>query len=100
MNPQRILTLVCRCNDLPMVTALVSDADSLHLADFSLEELGMRALEKLPRDKALDGIRAFNQMRYVLGSAQNYASQFNHEISDCTPLISHLDGTLLYVGMV
>ena len=27
----------------------------------------MRALEKLPREKALDGIRAFNQMRYSAG---------------------------------
>ncbi|THH09817.1 hypothetical protein EW146_g8573 [Bondarzewia mesenterica] len=29
----------------------------------SLEELGARALERIPRDKALDGIRAFNDMR-------------------------------------
>ncbi|OCH93166.1 hypothetical protein OBBRIDRAFT_790489 [Obba rivulosa] len=29
----------------------------------SLEELGLRALERLPRDRALDGIRAFNEMR-------------------------------------
>lgn len=32
---------------------------------FSLEELGMRALQSLPRDRALDGIRAFNEMRCV-----------------------------------
>jgi E3 ubiquitin-protein ligase UBR7 len=32
----------------------------------SLEELGLRALERIPRDRALDGIRAFNSMRYVL----------------------------------
>jgi E3 ubiquitin-protein ligase UBR7 len=31
----------------------------------SLEELGLRALERIPRDRALDGIRAFNSMRYV-----------------------------------
>ena len=31
----------------------------------SLEELGMRALERLPRDRAIDGILAFNAMRYV-----------------------------------
>ncbi|KAI9454425.1 hypothetical protein F5148DRAFT_1229582 [Russula earlei] len=37
------------------------DPDS-HL---SLEELGLRALERLPRDRALDGIRAFNTMRYA-----------------------------------
>ncbi|KAI9465800.1 hypothetical protein BJY52DRAFT_1242643 [Lactarius psammicola] len=30
----------------------------------SLEELGLRALERIPRDRALDGIRAFNSMRY------------------------------------
>ncbi|EPQ51221.1 hypothetical protein GLOTRDRAFT_81366 [Gloeophyllum trabeum ATCC 11539] len=29
----------------------------------SLEELGMRALSRLPRERALDGIRAFNEMR-------------------------------------
>ncbi|PPR07868.1 hypothetical protein CVT24_005605 [Panaeolus cyanescens] len=29
----------------------------------SLEELGMRALERLPRDKAINGIHAFNEMR-------------------------------------
>ncbi|KAF8228424.1 hypothetical protein L208DRAFT_1403929 [Tricholoma matsutake] len=29
----------------------------------SLEELGMRALERLPRDRAIDGIHAFNGMR-------------------------------------
>jgi len=29
----------------------------------SLEELGMRALGNLPREKALDGIRAYNDMR-------------------------------------
>jgi E3 ubiquitin-protein ligase UBR7 len=28
--------------------------------------LGTRALEQLPRDRALDGIHAFNDMRYVL----------------------------------
>ncbi|KAF9240047.1 hypothetical protein BU15DRAFT_87777 [Melanogaster broomeanus] len=29
----------------------------------SLEELGLRALQRLPRDRAIDGIRAFNDMR-------------------------------------
>ncbi|KAL6303793.1 hypothetical protein BKA93DRAFT_325400 [Sparassis latifolia] len=29
----------------------------------SLEELGLRALQRLPRDRAIDGIRAFNEMR-------------------------------------
>lgn len=31
----------------------------------SLEELGMRALQALPRDRAIDGIRAFNEMKSV-----------------------------------
>ncbi|EAU86710.2 hypothetical protein CC1G_06471 [Coprinopsis cinerea okayama7 len=34
----------------------------------SLEELGMRALARLPRDRALDGIQAFNKMRDGLKS--------------------------------
>ncbi|PPR01204.1 hypothetical protein CVT26_016085 [Gymnopilus dilepis] len=34
----------------------------------SLEELGMRALARLPRDKAIDGIHAFNEMRNNLVS--------------------------------
>jgi E3 ubiquitin-protein ligase UBR7 len=34
-------------------------------SELSLEELGLRALERLPRDRALDGIRAFNTMRYA-----------------------------------
>lgn len=29
----------------------------------SLEELGIRALARLPRDKAIDGIHAFNELR-------------------------------------
>jgi hypothetical protein len=33
------------------------------LSGLSLEELGMRALERLPRDRAIDGIHAFNGMR-------------------------------------
>jgi len=34
----------------------------------SLEELGMRALARLPRDRAIDGIHAFNEMRNNLVS--------------------------------
>ena len=34
-------------------------------AGLSLEELGLRALERIPRDRAIDGIHAFNEMRYV-----------------------------------
>ena len=35
------------------------------LIGLSLEELGIRALERLPRDKAINGIHAFNELRYV-----------------------------------
>jgi hypothetical protein len=34
-------------------------------SELSLEQLGLRALDRLPRDHALDGIRAFNTMRYA-----------------------------------
>ena len=36
---------------------------SLSNAGRSLEELGMRALANIPRDRAIDGIHAFNQLR-------------------------------------
>lgn len=36
------------------------------MVGLSLEELGMRALERLPRDRAIDGIHAFNGMRLVV----------------------------------
>jgi len=42
----------------------------------SLEELGLRALSSLPRDKALDSIRAFNEMRDNL---LNYLRPFAQE---------------------
>ena len=31
----------------------------------SLEELGLRALERIPRDRAIDGIQAFMDLRLV-----------------------------------
>jgi hypothetical protein len=34
-------------------------------AGLSLEELGMRALEKLPKEQAINGIMAFQRMRYA-----------------------------------
>lgn len=34
-------------------------------AGLSLEELGMRALERLPKEQAINGIMAFQEMRYV-----------------------------------
>lgn len=39
--------------------------NEIFFVGLSLEELGLRALERIPRDRALDGIRAFNSMRYV-----------------------------------
>ncbi|KAI9566108.1 hypothetical protein HD554DRAFT_2221741 [Boletus coccyginus] len=42
----------------------------------SLEELGARALERLPRDRALDGIHAFNDMRdHLLEYLRPFAQQ-------------------------
>ena len=32
----------------------------------SLEELGLRALQNIPRERAINGIHAFNEMRLVL----------------------------------
>jgi E3 ubiquitin-protein ligase UBR7 len=62
----------CHCNScLPLLKAnpyLLEDEETYEPPDdpdsgLSLEELGMRALSRLPRDKALDGIHAFNAMR-------------------------------------
>ena len=44
------------------------DVERCLFLGLSLEELGMRALSRLPRDKAIDGIRAFNEMRFVTAS--------------------------------
>lgn len=33
------------------------------MVGLSLEELGMRALQRLPRESAINGIMAFNAMR-------------------------------------
>jgi E3 ubiquitin-protein ligase UBR7 len=43
----------------PLVAGRVNN----NILELSLEELGLRALERIPRDRALDGIRAFNTMR-------------------------------------
>jgi hypothetical protein len=45
---------------------LVRVANNPAPAELSLEELGLRALDRIPRDRALDGIRAFNTMRYAV----------------------------------
>lgn len=39
--------------------------NSQSFVGLSLEELGIRALERLPRDKAINGIHAFNELRHV-----------------------------------
>ncbi|KAA1472622.1 hypothetical protein DENSPDRAFT_838947 [Dentipellis sp. KUC8613] len=62
----------CRCEScLPQLEAhrfLLEEEETYEPPEdpdsqLSLEELGMRALERIPRDRALDGIRAFNNMR-------------------------------------
>lgn len=45
---------------------LLNDVQCFPDLGLSLEELGMRALQRIPRERALDGIHAFNAMRYVL----------------------------------
>jgi len=35
------------------------------VSGLSLEELGLRALERIPRDRAIDGIQAFMDLRFV-----------------------------------
>lgn len=37
----------------------------------SLEELGLRALERIPRDRAIDGIQAFMDLRSASVSPHN-----------------------------
>ena len=46
-------------------SSIIAGRGNNSLSELSLEELGLRALERLPRDRALDGIRAFNTMRYA-----------------------------------
>ncbi|KAG6334756.1 hypothetical protein ID866_4333 [Astraeus odoratus] len=62
----------CRCDQcLPSLLAhsyLLEEEETYEPPEdpesgMSLEELGMRALERMPRDRAIDGIRAFNDMR-------------------------------------
>ncbi|KIJ62258.1 hypothetical protein HYDPIDRAFT_114743 [Hydnomerulius pinastri MD-312] len=62
----------CRCSHcLPSLQAhpyLLDEEDTYEPPEdpdsgLSLEELGLRALERLPRDRTIDGIRAFNDMR-------------------------------------
>ncbi|KAG7095206.1 hypothetical protein E1B28_005981 [Marasmius oreades] len=55
-----------------------SDPDS----GLSLEELGMRALSRLPRDRAIDGIHAFNAMREDLVQFLRPFAQDGKVVSD------------------
>jgi len=48
----------------------------------SLEELGLRALERIPRDRALDGIRAFNSMRDELKNFLRPFAQEGREVGE------------------
>jgi len=48
----------------------------------SLEELGLRALERIPRDRALDGIRAFNSMRDELKTFLRPFAQEGREVAE------------------
>ncbi|PFH48579.1 hypothetical protein AMATHDRAFT_65046 [Amanita thiersii Skay4041] len=65
----------CRCEScLASLNAhpyLLEEEDTYEPPDdpdsgLSLEELGMRALNRIPRDRAIDGIHAFNTMRNEL----------------------------------
>ncbi|KAI0674315.1 hypothetical protein C8Q78DRAFT_967672 [Trametes maxima] len=62
----------CRCKDclssLQAQPFLLEEEETYEPPEdpdsgLSLEELGMRALQRLPREKAIDGIMAFNAMR-------------------------------------
>ncbi|KAI0764952.1 hypothetical protein C8Q74DRAFT_1450087 [Fomes fomentarius] len=62
----------CRCNNcLPSLQAhpyLLEEEETYEPPEdpdvgLSLEELGMRALQRLPRERAIEGIMAFNAMR-------------------------------------
>ena len=48
------------------------------LVGLSLEELGIRALEHVPRDRAIDGIHAFNELRYVSSLSLLYLFRFTN----------------------
>ena len=72
MNHLTILIQVrVRLNEFPIYSINKS------LLGLSLEELGIRALEHLPRDKAIDGIHAFNELRYVPYNIFSVSFQIN-----------------------
>ncbi|KAJ3541451.1 hypothetical protein NM688_g6082 [Phlebia brevispora] len=49
---------------------------------FSLEELGLRALQRLPRDRAIDGIHAFNAMRDQLMAHLRPFAEQGHVVTE------------------
>ncbi|KAI0646315.1 hypothetical protein C8Q79DRAFT_1000677 [Trametes meyenii] len=58
----------CRCKNAKAKPFLLEEEETYEPPEdpdsgLSLEELGMRALQRLPREKAIDGIMAFNAMR-------------------------------------
>jgi len=62
----------CRCNtcrtSIELKPFLAEEEETYEPPEdpdsgLSLEELGMRALQNIPRERAIDGIRAFNDMR-------------------------------------
>ncbi|KZT70600.1 hypothetical protein DAEQUDRAFT_725137 [Daedalea quercina L-15889] len=80
----------CRCEScLPSLQArpyLLEEEDTYEPPEdpdsgLTLEELGLRALQRLPRDRALDGIRAFNEMRDDL---MNHLRPFAQEGKEVT----------------
>ncbi|TFK70227.1 hypothetical protein BDN72DRAFT_819113 [Pluteus cervinus] len=62
----------CHCNECSAILSahpyLLKEEDTYEPPEdpdsaLSFEELGLRALSRIPRDRAIDGIHAFNQMR-------------------------------------
>ncbi|KAL4247816.1 E3 ubiquitin-protein ligase UBR7 [Abortiporus biennis] len=80
----------CRCNAcLPSLQShpyLLEEEETYEPPEdpdsgLSLEELGLRALQRLPRDKAIDGIRAFNEFKDEL---MNHLRPFAQEDKEVT----------------
>lgn len=68
--------------DLMHQSHMYANMNIVLMSGLSLEELGMRALERLPRDRAIDGIRAFNDMRSVFSSdtpGEPFITPFNRD---------------------
>lgn len=81
----------CRCNAcLPSLEAnpfLLEEEETYEPPEdpdsgLSLEELGLRALQRLPREKALDSIKAFNEMRDQLMSHLRPFAEQDKEVTE------------------